>query len=43
MLSVSNKPFMLSVFMLNVVILSVSNKTFMQSVFMLNVVSVVSP
>jgi hypothetical protein len=38
MLSVENKPFMLSVFMLNVVMLSVENKPFMLSVFMLNAI-----
>jgi hypothetical protein len=37
MLSVTNKPFMLSVFILNVVMLNVTNKPFMLSVFMLNV------
>jgi hypothetical protein len=38
MLSVTNKAFMLSVIMLNVVMLSVTNKALMLSVIMLNVV-----
>ncbi len=38
MLSVKNKPFMLSVFKLNIIMLSVENKPFMLSVFMLNAI-----
>ncbi len=38
MLGVPNKPFMLSVIMLSVIMLNVTNKPFMLSVIMLNVV-----
>jgi hypothetical protein len=39
MLSVANKLFMLSVFMLNIIMLSVANKSFMLNVVMLNAVA----
>jgi hypothetical protein len=38
MLSVTNKPFILSVFILNVIMLSVAYKPFILSSFMLNVI-----